>query len=263
LGKLYFVGLGLSAKHLTLQALEALSKADVIFLEAYTSLPEPGLEESLRKMLPLAELRRVGRKELEDEGARCVFEELEKGKTVALAVVGDPFIATTHAAIKLEAAKRGHAVAYVPGVSVLQYAISASGLFAYKFGASATVVYPKWGIVSVTPYKVLEANRSRGLHTFFFLDIDEELGPMTPSTALELLFEAQRLCGGSALSPSDGVLVLERLGFEGERLYFCEASAVAEARWGSPPYSIIVPGLLHPVEKESLEVVGCRLPKEA
>jgi len=257
MGILYIVGLGLSPEHLTLKAIDAISRSDIVFIESYTSIADCRLADFLSRVFPLTEFYSISRSELEERGAQRVFEELERNKAVTLAVIGDPFIATTHTALRLEALKRGHKVVYVPGINVQSYAISITGLFSYKFGASTTIVYPRWGIVSETPYRVLEANRRIGHHTFFFLDIDEDAGPMDPGTALKLLLEAQAAVGGSLLSHDTMIVVLQRLGMSGERVCYMSVKDALARSWRDPPYSLIVPGSLHPIERESLEVLRC------
>ncbi|MEM1619900.1 MAG: diphthine synthase [Fervidicoccaceae archaeon] len=252
---IYFIGAGLAPSHVTLEALSALSSVDLILVETYTSFVDWDLTALIKRIAPFAEVVPVSRKLLEENSEEVIKEAIERG---ALAVVspGDPFVATTHTALRLEAAKRGVKAIYVPGTSALHYAFSAACLSIYKLGGCATVVYPKWGILSESAYLLVQMNRERGRHTFLFLDLDEELGPMDPSQALRLLLEAQRRLGGSALSPSEKIVVLQRLGLPRERIYYVTIESALSREWRDPPYSIIILGQLHPVESECLEVVS-------
>jgi len=255
-GELLLVGLGLSERMITLEAVEALSSADRVFLETYTS---PGAERALaflKKLRGGIGVDVVSRRDLEDLSAKPIMEALIRGERVALAVYGDPLVATTHNAIRLAAFELGCRVRYIPGVSVYHYAASLTGLSCYKFGPSVTVVYPRWGIKPLSSYIVISENLERGLHTFVFLDVDEELGPMTPDAAARILLEASRELGSGGLSESTLIVVLERLGDPQERVYCAKLGEVVEGAWESPPYSIIVPGRLHFVERDVLKTVG-------
>jgi len=243
----------LSSKHLTRRALEVLSNADVVFLEKYTSMAPEELFERVYRIAG-GRVVEVCRRELEDENAKVLFKELEKGLEVALAVIGDPFIATTHNYIRIEALKRGFKVEYVPGINIYTYAASLTGLFIYKFGGSATIVYPRGEIVSEHPYIVLRENLERGLHTFFFLDLSEERGFMKPDEAIEILRRIEKRYNGSLMNSGNKIVVLERLGFNDEHVYYISIGGVLSRRWSNPPYSIIYPGKLHFMEEDSLEL---------
>ncbi len=251
---LYIVGLGLSRQHLTLEAAEVLSQADIIFLETYTSIVPEDLVEKLKNACKHAEVRLVTRKELEDEDGKPIFECLRREENVVLAVPGDPFIATTHSYIRLKALKEGYRVRYVPGINIFSYAISVTGLFVYKFGRSATIVYPRENILSEHPYLVLEDNKKRGLHTFFFLDLDLKLGPMTPDRAVTILLELEQKLRRNVVNMNDKIVVLERMGSKDESIYYASVEYVMKHSWRKPPYSIIYPGRLHFMEEEALEV---------
>jgi len=254
-GVLIFLGMGLSHRHLTKEALETLRDSDVVFLETYTSIVEEGLLDYLKgilggKPIPLT------RKDLEEDNAVKIFRELADGRKVTLAVIGDPFQATTHNMLRAEAVKRGCRVRYVAGISIYSYAVSLSGLYNYKFGAKATIVYPRWGILSEHPYDVLKQNKDHGLHTFFYLDIDPQLGPMKPDEAVRILLELEGRRKEGVFNPEEKVLVLERLGWSEEGVYYWSAyRIIKEKRWSRPPYSLIVPGKLNRVEEEIVEAL--------
>jgi diphthine synthase len=255
-GELYIVGIGLHPKTLTLEALEAINKADSVYLETYTS---PGVDEmtSFLEKIRLGEkITRLTRKDVEEQGAREIINKLRNGEKVCFLVYGDPFVATTHNALRLEALRLGCRVNYVPGISVYHYSISATGLFNYKFGPSVTVVYPRWGIKFTSPYMTINENLERGLHTFVFLDIDEKLGPMTPDIAAKLLLEASTEFEKRNLNENSVVLVLERMGGPNEKIYCEKLGGLLNKKWGAPPYSLVIPSKLHFMEKDVLLSIG-------
>ncbi|MEM0021357.1 MAG: diphthine synthase [Fervidicoccaceae archaeon] len=254
IGRIAFIGLGLQEGHITLRAAEALREADLVYLEEYTSFyyPEPIL--ALEKIgVRREKIFRLSRKDLEESSGEKILKEALVGKAVALAVIGDPYIATTHLALKLHFMQRGCQVEYIPSVNIFSYSVSATGLFQYKFGESATIVYPKDGIISIYPYLVLEENRRRGLHTFFFLDIDEKLGPLSAAEAIKLLMQAEGIEKRKAFSEDIEVVVVERASWPDERIIAGRAGELMEMHF-NPPDSLIVPGKLHFMEKEALEV---------
>ena len=104
--ELIFVGLGLNnEKGISLKGLEETKTADYVFLELYTSLlPEFSLQQL--KAIAGKQLKVIKRHHLEEENGALILKASEKGKTVLL-VPGDPFIATTHVALRIEAKKRG------------------------------------------------------------------------------------------------------------------------------------------------------------
>ncbi len=117
MGELWFVGLGLSDERgLSESAFEVLRAADRIFAEEYTAVAPLGTLERLASRVghPIELLDRA---ELESE--RPVLDALARHARVALLVVGDPFAATTHVALRLAAERAGHTWHYVPNASIL------------------------------------------------------------------------------------------------------------------------------------------------
>lgn len=255
-GELLIVGLGLDSRMITLEALDAISSADSVFLETYTS---PGAEEMVRfveKLRLRSEVRKLTRRDIEELGARELIDRVLGGERVALLVYGDPLVATTHNALRLDVIKLGCRARYIPGISVYHYAVSFTGLFNYKFGPSVTVVYPRWGIKFTSPYQIINENLERGLHSFVFLDIDEKMGPMTPDVAVKLLLEASLSFEKRNLSESSVIIILERMGTHQERVYCMLPEEVISNEWKSPPYSLIIPSKLHFIEEDVLANLG-------
>lgn len=258
-GELIFVGLGLSGSMMTLEAIDAISNADTVYLETYTSTPVDTILSRLAKLEKSrgkGKIERLSRRELEEEGGKGVIQRLILGESVAILVYGDPFIATTHNALRAEAARLGCRVRYVPGISIFQYSISFVGLSNYRFGQSVTVVYPRWNILYTSSYGIINENLKRDLHTFVFLDIDELLGPMKPDMAARVLLESSKEFSGGLLNEDSLIIVLERMGEPDERVYCRTLREASEESWANPPYSLIVPASLHFMEREVLRNIG-------
>jgi len=170
---LFFIGLGLySEKGISVEGLEVARSADKVYIETYTSLMPnlsiKKLEEMIGKKIIV--LRRA---DLEGKKSYDLIDEAYK-LDVALLVPGDPFVATTHIHLRIEAEKKGIKTKVIHAASIVSAIAGETGLFSYKFGRSVTITFPFKGRVSETAYDVVKENLSRGLHTLLFLDMDVE-----------------------------------------------------------------------------------------
>ena len=120
-------------------------------METYTSLMP---DFSLQRFEALCgkQVQLVSRRELEEESGEAILQAAQKGKTVFL-VPGDPFIATTHVTLRIDAEKQGVKTRIVHGASIISAIVSLSGLHNYKFGKTVTVPFPE--NFSATPYDVI------------------------------------------------------------------------------------------------------------
>ncbi len=200
---LTFVGMGLwDVRDISLKGAEIVRQADVVYVEFYTSRISSELKEIEeffgRRIIELQ------RKDLEEESWKIIEEA--KSKDIVILVPGDPMVATTHAAIKLEAEKAGVETRIIHGASIISAVCGLTGLHNYRFGKSATVSWHP----SRTPADVIEANRSIDAHTLLFLDLHPK--PMSISEALRILFEvdedlAELYAVGIARAGSDDPVV--------------------------------------------------------
>jgi len=253
MGELIFIGMGLGGERdLSLKALDVIRKADKVFFECYTSLlPELDLK-SLERLVK-KEVTMLRREDLEGN-EEILLKEAEK-RTVVLLVPGDPFIATTHVTLRIEALKRGITTKVIHSASILSAACSATGLQSYKFGKSVTIVYPDYafGYFPETPYEVLYDNLKRGLHTLFLLDLKvEENKFMSIREALEVLIELERRKGLGIINDNTLTIGLARIGCSSEKVKGGCLKEVLSENFGPPPHSLIIPGELHPIEAEAL-----------
>jgi diphthine synthase len=262
---LYIVGAGLSSEYLSLRAIKALSRARKVYIDTYTSIA-PGVDEELvARLAPEAEVVRATRLHLENEAYRIV-EEAAEGD-VAVLVPGDPFIATTHVALAVEARRRGVEVVAVPGVSGIQAVLDATGLQFYRFGKPVTLVYPEEGLRPYSTLEVIAENRRRGLHTLVLLDLRLDQGKaMTIPEAVNTLFQLEReLAEKGEIEPflGDALFVaVARAGLPDAACAAGPAGFVASQSYPPPPHSLVVAApRLHPMEEEALEAF-CNTPRE-
>ncbi len=132
----------------------------------------------------------VSRRELEEENGIIILEAAQKGK-VAFLVPGDPFIATTHVTLRIDAEKHGIKTRIIHGASIISAIISLSGVHNYKFGKTVTVPFPE--NFSETPYNVIAQNKKLGLHTLCLLDLKaNEKQFLSINQAIAMLLEVEQ-----------------------------------------------------------------------
>ncbi len=250
MGELWFVGLGLSDERgLSEHALDVLRGCDPVFAEEYTATAPAGTLDRLSQRIGRP-IERLDRPILESE--RPILDALARHPRVALLVVGDPFAATTHVALRLAAEGAGHAWKYVPNASILTAAAGFLGLMHYRFGRAVSLPFAAPGFHPTSPFEQVAANRSRGLHTLLLLDLrPEERRFMTANEALQRLGEAD--AGVAGVAPDAPVAVAARVGQESAQGWFGPRNALASVEFGPPLHVVVVPGDLHFEEAAALE----------
>jgi diphthine synthase len=252
LKELVFVGLGLNdEKGISLQGLEEAQTADAVFMELYTSIMPDFSQDHLEKRLgkPIV---RISRQNLEEENGQIILDAASKGKTVFL-VPGDPFVATTHVTLRLEATRCGIKTRVVHAASVISAIIGFSGLHNYKFGKTVTVPFPE--NASETPYNVIAQNKRLGLHTLCLLDLKaDENCFLSVNQALKQLLEIEEKRKENIFTANTLAVGIARVGSANPTLKADEAEILLQYDFGGPPQSLIIPGELHFMETEALIV---------
>jgi len=252
MGSLNFIGLGLhNESDITLNGLELARSADLVLLETYTNII-PSLNIKSLEGLIGKEIREVDRKYLED-GTSILGVALEKD--VALLVPGDPFISTTHIELRIRAERRGICVRVAHAPSIISVAPGVTGLQNYKFGRSATVTFPD--NYSEVPYDTIDQNRRAGLHTLLFLDLRAEEGRyMSIPEGIRLLMEMELRRREGVITPDTLVIGIARAGSPDQIVRGGRAEDLVSFDFGPPPHSLVLPGSLHFMEAEALEVLA-------
>ena len=247
---LYLIGLGLhDEKDISLRGLEAIKQCDKVYLENYTSAlcDRSALESLYGKKVEVAE------RELVEQTDKLVEEA--KNQNVALLIIGDPLAATTHLDIIMRAQEQAVPVTIIHNASVMT-AVATTGLQLYKFGKTVTVPYPEHNFMPETYYEVLRQNQMLGLHTLLLLDLKpKEERFMSIKESIELLetLEEKKKC---AVISKDTLLIgCARLGSSQACMIAGTAEALKKADFGKPPYSLVVVGDLHFMEKEAIALI--------
>ncbi len=251
LGRLSFVGLGLGAKGITLEGVEEMISADIIYLEYYTTPHEP----QLLKQVQVATGKRltiVDRQFVEDGNA--ILNE-SKVKKVVLAVLGDPMIATTHNELRIRAIRQGVETRVVHSATIASAAASASGLHSYKFSRTVTVTKEAVG-KPTQAYHILHENLLEGAHTLLLLEYDVQSGEgVSPADAVAGLLLAEGNFKRGVVSEETFAILVTRLGREDAHLAAGTLAELAKKESGAPPHCLIIPGKLHFTEVESISTL--------
>jgi diphthine synthase len=250
-GEIVFVGLGLyDEAGISLHGLEEVKTANAAFIELYTSLM-PNFSMTNFEKISGKRLRLISRKELEEENSKIILDTARKGKVVLL-VPGDPLIATTHVALRIQAEKLGIKTRIVHGASILSAIIGLSGLHNYKFGKSVTIPFVDKAF-SGTPYDVIAQNKKLGLHTLCLLDINaEEKRYLSIYESLNMLLEIEGKRKMKIVMADTFAIGIARAGSDNPTVKADSIRKLLNYDFGEPPYSIIFPGELHFMEAEAL-----------
>jgi diphthine synthase len=251
MGELWFVGLGLGDEQgLSRTGLDALRASSAIFAEEYTAVAPTGTIERLSAELGRP-IRRLRRADIESESP--ILDALAREARVALLVVGDPFGATTHVALRLAAERSGHTWRYVPNASILTSAAGFLGLSSYRFGRTVSLPFSAPGFEPRSPLDHLAANRAGGLHTLVLLDLVPEDGRYLGATDGLALVRA-RDPEGAVLSDEALIAVVARVGRPDAQGWYGPFSRLRSVDFGPPLHAIVVPAAeLHFEEAAALE----------
>jgi diphthine synthase len=245
-----FIGLGISnIKDISLRGLEEIKNCEKVYLENYTNFFESDIEEIEKTINKKVEI-------LEREDMEINFNKIleeAKNKNVAILVFGDPFFATTHISLKIEALKRNIEVKTVHSSSIFP-AICEIGLNCYKFGKIVTIpLDSKYKELPYSVYKSIKENKIRDLHTLCLLDIDIENNEfILPNRAIEKILEAEKKYGENVIDEEEEIIVICRLGYKDQKIFINKVKEIIKEDFGKPPFSIIIPSNLSSIEKESL-----------
>ena len=254
MNELVFIGLGLNdEKGITVKGLEETKSADAVFMETYTSLMP---DFSLQRFETLCgkKIQVVSRFDLEEENGTKILQAAKVGKAVLL-VPGDPFIATTHVTLRIDAKKHGIKTRIIHGTSIMSAIISLSGLHNYKFGKTVTVPFPE--NFSETPYNVIVQNKKLGLHTLCLLDLKaKEKLFLSINQALNMLREVEEKKNLGVISQDTVAVGIARAGSNNPTVKADFVKDLVNFDFGEPPFSLIFPGDLHFMEVDALIAFG-------
>jgi len=244
---LSFIGLGLyDERSITIRGRDALAEADRAFAEWYTSRLAGTDLETLEATHDIEiEVRdRAG----VEQTPEPILDAAEGGQAAFL-TAGDTMISTTHVDLRLRAEDRGIDTQVIHGTTAQTAASSLTGLQNYRFGKATTLPFEEThGGVPDSVVETVDANRERHLHTLVYLDIDganERF--LTGDVAADLLAD-----------PLDDPLgvVVGQAGSDRPTVRADRLTALAEESFGEPLHLLLVPGELHPIERDALSALA-------
>lgn len=247
---IYLIGLGLAnIEDISVKGLKIVKKCKKIYLEDYTSYFESDKEEIENFIKRKVEI--LSREDLEKNLEKIIEEGKEKD--IAILVYGDPFFGTTHITLKIEAEKQNVKVKAIHSSSIIS-SIFEIGLSCYKFGKIVTLPLPsKYKKLPASIYESIRINKENNLHTLCLLDIDKEKNEyLKPNEAITMLLEAEKEYKRNVISEDYEIIIVCRLGFKNEKIFYNKIKNFLTKNFGNPPYAIIIPSNLSSVEKESL-----------
>ena len=249
---LWFVGLGISGfRSIPIEALDVLSKADIVYLEQFTS---PIGKSDLDKIKDATKGEfKLAKRWLVEDGSE-ILKNAKKKKVVLLAY-GDPYIATTHIELRERAIKEKIKTISIHASSSLTSMIGECGLHFYKVGRIATIMSEMKSLT--TPYYVIYKNIIEGNHTVLLLEYNQDKDFfLDPKDALKGLLETEKGQIRNVINKDTYGIVASRIGFKDQSIVSGKISSLKKKDFGKPPHTVIIPGRLHFTESDALKVFG-------
>jgi len=251
---LNIIGIGLRGTgSITFDEFDALRTSDLVYIDQYTSIGQPGLVKKISSMLD-REVIPLNREDLENGS----ILKPAMDKTVSLIVIGDPLMATTHNEIRFEALNRGIKVRLFENASIINTAVGKAGLMIYKVAPPVSLPKVNEKFFPMSVIDKIKRNLEIGLHTPLLIDLDgAENIPL--HDAIESLMEMQNRRGYKGLI--DEVCILSRISFKDERIIFGKIDDVMHENAASP-YMIIILASLDDNERRFLSAFSRSSMKE-
>ena len=249
---LSFVGLGISGfESIPIEGLEAISKADIVYLEQFTS---PIGKSDVDKIQNAIKGEFIPAKRWLVEDGKEILEK-SKEKNVVLLAYGDPYIATTHIELRTRAIELKIETRSIHASSSLTSMIGECGLHFYKVGKIATIMSEMKSLTY--PYYIIYKNIIEGNHTVLLLEYNQNKDFfLDPKDALKELLETEEGQGRKVLTESSYAIVASRIGFKDQKIVSGKISSLAQTNFGKPPHTVIIPGRLHFTESDALKLFG-------
>ena len=179
------------------------------------------------------------------------LEILSKSKDseVALLIKGDIFSATTHISLFVMAKKENIKVKTLHNASIFT-AIGDTGLSLYKFGKIASIPFNYKNILA--PFEIfLENGCGEKMHTLFLLDLNpKENKYMNFKDGLNYFKEN----GDGSINSDTYFVVCAGLGTDNSVIKYGKIKDLLNIEINVYPQCIIIPGELHFMEEEMLEL---------
>ncbi len=245
---IYFIGLGLNPPEtIPVAGIKLSNEIDIKFLDIYTTKIDKGLIAVLEERL---HVQPANRSVLEDFNK---IINLAKVHDVGIYIYGDPFIATTHQALKIEALKRSIPVKTLYAASFLNALLGETGLHIYKIGFIGTLLADDASSAQYI-YRNVKRSLEMGKHSILITYSDNSSSTLKES--LDLLINVENNYKESVFSPNSGLIVAGDLGKEEEEIISGKIKDLRQKEFNHSTFVIVVPSQLHFTEEDSIRLVA-------
>jgi len=253
-GNLTFIGLGLfDEKDITIKGIEEIKNCDKVYAEFYTAKLTGTDIKKIEKIID-KKIKILSRTETED--GNIILSDA-KDKKIAFLTCGDPMTATTHVDLRLRAIKMGIKTIVIHGSSIVTAVPGLLGLQNYKFGRTTTLAYPEKNYFPTSPYDVIKENKKVGLHTLVLLDIQADNNKfMTANEGMKLLLSMEEKQKEKLFENDSIVCVVARAGSKESITKAGSIKDLIKENFGPPLHSLVIPGDLHFMEIEALQLLA-------
>lgn len=251
-GRLVFVGLGLyDETDVSLKGVEEIKQCETVFAEFYTSKLGRFDKKSFECLIG-KNIEVLSREDTE-KGDKIIDAATQN--SVAFLTGGDPMIATTHIDLRLRAIKQNISTKIIHGGSITTAVPGLLGLQNYKFGRTTTLAFAEKDYFPTSPYTVIYNNINMGLHTLVLLDIQAEKNQyMTANEGFKLLMKMEKKLKKNLILDDTIACVVARAGAPDEMIMANTIQTLYQKDFGPPLHTIVIPGNLHFMEIEALEL---------
>ena len=258
MGELVFIGLGLHDETgISLRGVEMARSCDMLFAEFYTNIMSGLSIPNLEKIVGM-KVNVLSRAQVEEES---IVVAKAKTARVGFLVPGDPLVATTHVDLRLRAERSGIKTRILHAASITSAIAGTTGLQSYKFGRTVTMPSTANEKFPESVYVAIRDNQTLGLHSLVLLEIDVEAKRhITIAQATQALLDYSNQIPAGIINPQTLTIGVARLGAPDMMIQAGRAGEIAKRDFGKPPHTLIIPGRLHFIEAEALEVL-CGAPR--
>ncbi|MBA3749746.1 MAG: diphthine synthase [Nitrosopumilus sp.] len=267
---LYLIGVGINEyDSLSSGSIEILKHSNIVYIERFTGFLSNEFIVKIKSLLSSMdnsdeinkiEIQLVKRWFLED--GKKILENSVK-KTVCILVYGDPLIATTYNELLVRASKQSIPYKIIHSSSGISSLIGESGLHYYKFGKMVTMMSDPMSTITV--YDTIYNNICLGLHTLILTEYNNDDGKndfnsnndnpffLSPKKVFDLLMERENELKLLNLSENSFVIVACKIGTDNSKIIGGKIKSLINFQFESGPHSVIIPGVLHFTEIDSLK----------
>lgn len=266
---LHVIGIGTRKEHITPEMITTIQNSSKVYIEHYTNFYENSFDE-LEKYLETS-ITPCIREDVETRAEELLLLPSRKDD-VALLIIGDVLVATTHTDLLLRARDLKIETKVYHNVSIANL-ITKTGLQWYKFGRVTSIPFFNDKFMPRTPYLQLYDNLNIGAHSLFLLDLNPSNDIaykghdkyLTANKALQFLLDISQIMldneeieekEANIIDSQTPAIICSRLGMRGEKILYGTIEELIEKDSEEQllePLCIIIPSEMHELEESYLK----------